>query len=340
MAKKRSYGMLPVQDIDLDMSNPRIAPYIGMYGTADPTPEQLYMALGVGSTDSDSTTTTFSGLEASIRTNGGVVHPIIVNKEPSGRLVVIEGNTRVAIYRRFLERKYKGQWDTIPAVVYEDLGLAEIEAIRLQSHLVGPRPWDAYAKGKYLHYLRSAEHLPMAQIVEFCGNKADEVRTYIEAYEDMERHYRPKLESDDEFDRTRFSAYVELHKSRRIQEAILNTGFTYDDFSQWIIDRKIHPLVTVRQLPRILANKQGREVFLKDGAKAALEVLVVPSDDSSLKEASLEALARALSRKIRTMPFDEVMRLRSETDGPVAQALSDAKDEVDTLHSEVFRDEE
>lgn len=339
MARKRSYEMLPVQEIHLDMSNPRITQYTEMYGTKDLTPEQLHLALGVGSTDKDSSGTTFAGLEASIRTNGGVIHPIIVNKKPSGCLVAIEGNTRVAIYRRFLERGYKGQWDKIPAVVYEDLSQAEIDAIRLQSHLVGPRPWDAYAKGKYLHYLSESDHLPMAQIVEFCGNKPREVQTYIEAYESMERYYRPKLESDADFDRTRFSAYVELHKTPRIQQAILNSGFTYDDFARWIIDRKIHPLITVRQLPRILADKRSRKIFLKDGARAALEALVVPSDDSSLRGASLEALARALGRKIRTMPFDEVRRLRSETDGPDAQALTEAKDELDTLYAEIFQDE-
>ena len=129
-----------------------------------------------------------------------MIHPIIVDKESSGRLVVIEGNTRTLIYREFNNQGVSGDWSTIPAMVYSGLPEEEIDAIRLQAHLVGPRQWDPYSKAKYLVHLRNRQHLTLNQIVDFCGGRKREVLDYIDAYQDMESYYRPLLESDDEFD--------------------------------------------------------------------------------------------------------------------------------------------
>jgi len=87
------FERLPVDQLTLDVKNPRIAKFLEMYGDTI-TAEQMKLALGaeVGQTEEGSTT--FYGLRESIKTNGGIIHPIIVNREPCGRLVVIEGNTR------------------------------------------------------------------------------------------------------------------------------------------------------------------------------------------------------------------------------------------------------
>jgi len=129
---------LPLETIEMDITNPRIAKFIEMYG-GDITAEQMSLALGAGETPTEANSTTFYSLRESIRTNGGIIHPIIVNKQPDGRCVVIEGNTRALIFREFKKQKVEGDWDTIPSMVYEGLSQRAIDAIRLQAHLVGPR---------------------------------------------------------------------------------------------------------------------------------------------------------------------------------------------------------
>ena len=129
--------LLNVQDISLDAENPRIKQYLEYYDPDSLTSEQIALALS-DSSDSDAITT-YRALRESIKTSQGIIHPVLVNHESTGKYVVIEGNTRVQIYREFLSSGAKGDWTKIMALVYEDLSEMDKHAIRLQSHLVGPR---------------------------------------------------------------------------------------------------------------------------------------------------------------------------------------------------------
>ena len=316
--------LLPVSidEIELDRSNPRIRKFLEMYGD-DPTPDQIYLALGAGGDDGNggaTSNTTFEKLKQSILTNGGVIQPVILNRQADGTLICVEGNTRVALYRQFSKDGTKGDWSHIPALVHEGIDEASVDAIRLQVHLVGPRQWDPYSKAKYLHHLRTQEHLPFSTIVDYCGGRQREVEEIINAYSDMERHYRPFVEDDGSFDTTRFSGFVELQKPG-VKRAIAEAGFDLDDFSQWIHSRRIYPLNKVRVLTRILPNREARAVFLRDGIKEAEKLLDRPSLDKTLKNAEIEQLARALSSKIGVLPYEEFNRIKHDLGGDKAQAL-------------------
>jgi len=330
------FKKLSVEKVELDITNPRIAKFIEMYG-GDITAEQMGLALGAGETPTDGNSTTFYSLRESIRTNGGIIHPIIVNKQADGRCVVIEGNTRALIYREFVKQKVEGQWDTIPCMVYDGLSQKDIDAIRLQAHLVGPRDWDPYSKAKYLDHLRNAKHLTMDQIVDFCGGRKREVLDYIAAYNDMEEFYRP-LVTDDQFDQSRFSAFVELQRAR-VKQAVINHKFTCVDFSKWVMDGLISPLNMVRQLPRILDNPKSRAVFLKAGAQEAMKLLEVPAVVDSLKGVTLEDLARELSRRVLGMAYSELQRLRANVASDENAVLCEARDNLAQVCKDIAADE-
>ena len=156
-------------------------------------------------------------------------------------------------------------------MVYQQLPQQSIDAIRLQAHLVGTRAWDPFSKAKYLNMLQSVEYLSFNQIVDFCGGKKREVQNLISAYNDMEKYYRPILESDQDFDHTRFSAFVELQKSSII-EAIMSANFSKTDFAKWVHSGKFYPnLQTIRKLPQILQNEKAKTVFLQSGAEEVPE---------------------------------------------------------------------
>ena len=193
------YEMLDLARLQLDATNPRIRQWIEIYGE-NPTAEQVHLALGAGSYDIASNSTTFSSLKESIRTNKGIINPIIVNRLTTGDFVVVEGNTRVAIYRSFIDDHVLGPWTQIPALVHDDLDQTGIDAIRLQAHLVGPRPRDPYSKAKYLFHLRNHENMPFNQLVDLCGGRRRELQDYIDAYGDMEKHYRKVIPDDGAFD--------------------------------------------------------------------------------------------------------------------------------------------
>lgn len=319
---------IPVMDIELDTENPRIRKWLEMY--KDPTPEQIYLALGSGSDDESESSTTFEKLKQSIITNGGVILPVILNRTPDGRIVCIEGNTRVAIYRDFLSQKKPGSWNEIPALVHEGLDRGGIEAVRLQVHLVPPRGWEPYAKAKYLSHLRDVEHLPFAQIVDYAGGRQKEVYESINAFADMERYYRDVVPDDGSFDTKKFSGFVELQKPG-IKEAISTAGFTLHDFAKWVFEEKLYPLNTVRMLPRILKNAEAKRVFLKEGARKAATVLEKPDFSKTLLDADVTQLSRALNIKILKMPFAEMQSLKQDPGGDTAQELVQALENLQGL---------
>ena len=327
-----TFSMLPVGDLVLDVSNPRVARYIEMYGD-EVTDDQMSLALGAASYD-QTDGTTFQSLRASIRTHGGLIHPILVDRKSEQRLVVIEGNTRALIYREFQNASDSDTWDEIPAIVYDNLDEKQIDAIRLQAHLVGPREWDPYSKAKYLDYLSNSEHLTTEQIIDFCGGQRTEVHRFIDAYNDMEQYYRPLVTSDDQFDPTRFSAFVEL-QNPRVKEALVTNNYTNHDFARWVHEKTLYPNDRVRKLPAILANDQTRSVFLAHGAREAEKILDSPSTVEALADATLVQLANALYERIHAMPYLEMLRLRQSLDTAENRTLTLARDQLVELCSDI-----
>lgn len=306
---KTKLQFIPLEKLTIDVNNPRIAHWLEMYKEDELTPEAIHMALGAGdsSTPSDSKTT-FLSLKESIRSNEGIIFPIIVNKIDDNNYVVIEGNTRLAIYKNFNEKEPKSIWTEMPAIVHDNLPSDEIDAIRLQAHLVGPREWRPYAKAKYLNKLRNENHLTMRQIVDFCGGREAEVIRYIEAFNDMEQFYRP-LCQDSNFDPTRFSAFIELQRNNVIT-ALIENKFSKRDFAVWVKDRKFKRLETIRQLPNVLNDPKAKQIFLTKDINEAIKSLDTPTSTVDLKNANIYELAKALSYKISIMPHLEFLELQ------------------------------
>jgi hypothetical protein len=328
--------LIPIDQLDLDKSNPRIRKWIEHYGDS-PTFDQMLMALGAGSSDMESgNTVTFQSLKQSIRAQGGIINPVIVEKLQGGKFRVVEGNTRVAIYKSFRDDKISGDWEKIPAIVHDTLIAHEADAIRLQCHIVGPRPWDPYSKAKYLDHLLHVDNVPLATIVDLCGGRKKEITDYIDAYRDMEKHYRPILETDGDFDATRFSAFVELQKPN-VKQAVIDAGFTLGNFSEWIRDRKIDPLNTVRALPRILKNPDARNKFLAVGAREALKVLDVPASPV-LTNVPLEQILRLLIERLNVIPYPDVKAMKNDSGSQKAQLLLEANEALSDMCKDISGD--
>jgi hypothetical protein len=325
--KSGTHRLLPISDIVLDKDNPRIKTFLEMY-PGEPRPEQIQQALGAGIGDVEQDgVPTFGKLKESILTNGGIIQPIIVNTTKGGSLVCVEGNTRVCLYRIFHEQNPQGSWERIPAIVYDQLNEEEIDAIRLQAHLVGPRPWDAYSKAKYLTYLRNKENLPFSKLVDYCGGSTKAVKESIGAFEDMEKYFRPLCHSEGDFDPRRFSGFVELQKNN-VKTTILQEGYDVSDFAQWIWEKKIFPLATVRDIPKILKNPKAKEVFLKKGALEAKKLLDRPELSKALQEATIAQLAQALAEAINKAKHSEIVEIQKNPESETSEYLLEASDAI------------
>ena len=327
---------IPVDDIELDKSNPRIKHFLEMYTILNE--EHMLLALGGGDEDEGGSTPqgSYARLKHSIRASGGIIQSIIVKSISDRRYLCIEGNTRVAIYRQLrIEDRASGgsgaRWEYISALVSDQMEEEEAHKIRLQVHLVGNRPWEAYSKAKYLHELVEEYKMPINELVNYCGGSRNDVLQSINAYVDMETHYRPLIgDVDGAFDPSRFSAFVELQKPG-IKHAIFQSGFSERDFSQWVATRKLFPLSSVRRLPKILDNPEATRVFLREGARAATNILDAPDLDTRLRESNLSQLARALQEKIGVLSYDDAERIRRQPDSEEYLDLKDLLTSVGEL---------
>lgn len=318
------YIEIGIDEIELDKGNPRIANYLDLYDEESLTSDTMALLLG---TSADSC----ASLRESIKENAGIVHPIIVNHTANGRYVVIEGNTRLQIYRDFRKKRIKGNWDTIKAIVYENIDEETMHSIRLQAHLVGPREWDAYAKAKYLNYLANEKSMPMASLVAYCGgqSKASEIKNMIAAYQDMQEYYRPLCNDDSMFDIKKFHGFVELQK-RTVQEALVSHGYTKSDFSRWMMDGKFSKLEDVRSLSDILNSEKAKEVFFRYDSKEAKKILAVEDiSPDSLKDVPYEIIARELIKRMNSMQMSEIVYLR--TDASYEQKFNTLKDLIESV---------
>ena len=107
--RKPELQVLSIDDIKLDVENPRIKQYLEFY--TEISSEMLALALSDSSNGDASTT--YRSLKESIKVSGGIIHPIVVNVDNDGVYTVIEGNTRLQIYKEFAENSVDGNWQTI-----------------------------------------------------------------------------------------------------------------------------------------------------------------------------------------------------------------------------------
>lgn len=327
-----NYDRIKINKVDLDRENPRIARFLEIYSEDMLTGEAIALALGSSGSSTDGATS-YHNLKDSIRVSRGIIHPIIVNyRTDLKKYIAIEGNTRVQIYKELLE-EYPDEeklWDSIPAIVYKDLPKEEIDMIRLQAHLVGPREWDAYSKAKYLYQLNVVEKMPMNQLTSYCGGKASEVPKQIKAYEDMEKYYRAALEDESSFDSKEFSKYVEL---QGVKNAILQSGHTLEEFTQWVLDEKFRMAIDIRKLSKILPDKEATKVFLESDIDKAYDLVKDPNSGSKvLSKASFAELCSEITARINGMGLRNVDNIRNE-DEVTKAAVEELKTVIDWFMS-------
>lgn len=309
--KQAKLTTLPVASINLDVENPRIKQFLEIY-KGEITGEQIALALSdSGSGDSS---TTYRTLRESIKTSKGIIHPIVVNKEQDGTYTVIEGNTRVQIYKDFQKAGSEGNWDNIIALVYEGLSEFEKHEIRLQSHLVGPREWDPYSKAKYLWQLSEVEMLPMPTIISMCGGRKNEIEKSIDAYVYMERFYRAYVQTKPyyDYDTRNFSKFAEYQNSR-VKNSIIQAGYSEDQFAVWVAEDNVDKALKVRLIPQVLKNEEAHAVFRKQNLTEAEKVLnAAQLADDDLSKYTYEVLCQALYNKLVDFKVTEVVNLATD----------------------------
>jgi hypothetical protein len=325
MALEGTQEYIDINKIELDVENPRIKRIMEALKEEyerEPSVGEIELALSHNFTDDDEvlsatkTVMTFERLKKSIVANKGILSPIIIKILDNNTYKCIEGNTRLSIYK-MLNNEFPDDesWKKILATTYENIDSDDENAIRLQSHLVPPRPWDPYSRAKYLNELKNLPNWDLERVSGICGMQATEVQQYVETYEIMERYYKPYVEEKGEmFDIKCFSGFLELVKKHNAIAVIKSHGYDLDNFSEWIHHRnKIKKNEHVRSLKKIFDNEQAKQTFLDTDSNEALKVFLQPSMGTVLEDATLTELMQALTLKIGNVSWREISQMADDT---------------------------
>jgi len=293
-------GRIELGDVRFDPTNPRIQFQLDTaLSDAPPTQEQLGFALAVSND-------TYVKLRENIESNGGIVNPIWIAPTGDG-YVVIEGNTRLQIYLD-LRDKYPNddRWKSVPAFLLpEQCSRDEINFIRLEAHLFGTTPWDAYEKARELYRLNGEEDYSIDRLARMTKLTPSDIRSSIQAFRDMDEHYLSRF--GDPGEHQKFSYFVEFRKNADLKRLVKQGQLSIMDFCTWVGEGKFGRGEDVRRLGAVLKDPQARQALIDYDFATALDQL------SQLDPAATSPLfdkIRDVATGVRKMPFSETEGIR------------------------------
>lgn len=324
--KSKGLHSLNINEVKLDINNPRIKQYLEIY-QGEITGLHIALALQGGGGDA---TNAYIALRDAIKESQGIIHPIVVSEEEDGTYVVIEGNTRLQIYKDFDKAMPNSIWATIPSIVYAGLTEYDKHKIRLQSHLVGPRDWDAYSKAKYLYQLSEIEFMPMNSIIALCGGKKKDITKAIEAYKHMLMYYEPEVKAQGmDPDIKEYSKFAEYQGYKK---QLYAKGCTEDVFAKWVVEGNIDNAMKVRILPAVIANSEAFSVFKKKNLTAAEKILAaatVKDQDINLDNVPFETLCKKICDELPKFGWKEIQAIAND------DSKANLKDIIFTLQADI-----
>lgn len=225
--------------------NPRVYSVLNM-GDEKPTQEQIEEVM--------CRSEHVKQLKESIKSNGGLIDPIIVR---AGDMVVLEGNSRLAAYR-ILYRQDPIKWAKIKAILLpKDIPDSAIFALLGQYHIIGRKDWEPYEVAGYLYRTLNETKKTAELLAPELGITPQKIKNLIDVYEYM-------IEKDDNHP-NKWSYYEELLKNRGIKKAFEEIPGLEDKFVNDIKDNKIRMAIDVRKLGDISkVNDKLSKKILKD----------------------------------------------------------------------------
>ena len=144
-------------------------------------------------------------LEPDIKRHGGLMESILIRLDT---MEVIEGNSRLAVYRKLYKDTGNDDWELIPCDVVSSLTDEQQATLLNQIHVKGKTNWSAYEKANFA-YVRKSRGWSYQDISKLFGESDGTIRRRIKAIEMMK-------ENDDQ-NHQNFSYYEVLCNNKDIQ---------------------------------------------------------------------------------------------------------------------------
>lgn len=190
-SKEKRVEWVSLEDLHLDVENPRIASVIENPNLSqDDIVELLWKSMAVDE------------IALSIATNGYFSgEPLFVVPHKKSGFTVVEGNRRLAAVRLLvnpqLRQKIKAtELNDVDPQVLETL--KELPVIKYESpkdlwkylgfrHINGPKPWDAFSKAKYVSGVHNLYNIPLNEIARMIGDRNATVERLYRGYQVLDQ---------------------------------------------------------------------------------------------------------------------------------------------------------
>jgi hypothetical protein len=288
-----------LKQLILDIENPRIQYFLDTRLNDNITQEKIKFALAEGNDQ-------YEKLKEHIERNGGIYDPIwVVPKDEF--YIVIEGNTRAFIHEELSEKYINDEkWKSIESYVLPyKVNRNVINFIRLEKHLFGPTPWDAYEKARELYRLNIEEDYSYKRLQQLTKLTASDIKNNIQAFMDMEEQYLLKYNKPAE--RLKFSYFVEFRKNKELKRLVKEGKLSLLDFCDWVGEGKFRRGEDIRKLPLALKDEQSRQALIDDNFQAALDQL--EQKNPGVKSKLFEKIEDVIDG-LQSIPFGELDEIK------------------------------
>ena len=249
------HELMAIHELNFLPNNPRVYAAIrGMPGFDDLIPEEKQALIYERLLQEPSV----RNLKPQIERDGGLQDPIIVKMH--GRQV-IEGNSRLAVYRKLWEETRDDRWARIRCLVVPELTDDQQTRLLAQAHLIGKTDWSPYAKALLCFRWVEEEGNTAAKLAQLSGISTRTINKSVKVIQLMKDNDDDKL--------SHFSYYDVLVTNRKIsttmakRPALKDTLFKQIKAEAFTAQEMRDRVPTVIQKPKIL-RKFENGVTLED----------------------------------------------------------------------------
>lgn len=154
----------------------------------------------------------FKNLLPEVQRHGGLLEPVLVRMDT---MEVIEGNSRLAVYRYLHETEPDDEWDLIPCHLVARLTARQQAAFLNQIHVKGKTQWSTYEKANFA-YVRKMNGMSLDAIAELFGESRGKLERGIKVIDLMKE--------EEDSDQDHFSHYDVLVQKAEIWREIKEKG--------------------------------------------------------------------------------------------------------------------
>ncbi|SRR6266571_1307985 len=245
--------------------------------------------------------------------SGGIQNPLYINEAG----VVIEGNRRAVVARKLRAKLDSGELQgrdasiaktivgNIPVKVLPvDVTVKEIDVLLAREHISGKNPWPAVDQAEHIYRMANQDGFPIETIAEVTERSRPWVYQKLAAYE-WTKNY---LKGNPKGSTTDYSYFEELHKNKSALKKIANfdpsDSNDMQHFHGLISTGKIPMAIHVRQLPKILVDKDAKKILETQGVEKAW--IAVATKNPQITSPTFQAITAATDA-LHKIPRDEYL---------------------------------